>query len=128
MDLVSAEAGGPVVYQKPLSFYCTYMYDFFLCTITSFCSVFRCRLDNLRCAGVSAGPENAAKYSAGNEGQRFVAFSLNPMRFGDRAHPPLEGYLPRTRMLIMLGRSRDCRKLYFGLGEKIHNSSYCLFG
>ena len=43
-------------------------------------------------SGVSVRPGNAVTYSAGNEGQKIVAFSLKPMRFGDRGLPPFDGH------------------------------------
>ena len=42
-------------------------------------------------SGASVGRENAATYSAGNEGQKIVAFSLKLLRCRDRALPPLDG-------------------------------------
>ena len=42
--------------------------------------------------GASVRPENAVTYSAGNEGQNFVGFSLKPLRFRDPALPPLYGH------------------------------------
>ena len=41
--------------------------------------------------GASVRPENAVTYSAGNEGQTFVGFSLKPLRCRDPALPPLCG-------------------------------------
>ena len=40
----------------------------------------------------SLRPENAVTYSAGDEGQKFVAFSLQLLRCRDRALPPLDGH------------------------------------
>ena len=40
-------------------------------------------------SGASVRPENAVTYSAGNEGQKFVGFSLKPLRCRDPALPPL---------------------------------------
>ena len=42
--------------------------------------------------GASVRPENAVTYSAGNEGQKFVGFSLKPLRCRDPALPPLCGH------------------------------------
>ena len=42
--------------------------------------------------GASVRPENAVTYSAGNEGQNFVGFSLKPLRCRDPALPPLYGH------------------------------------
>ena len=39
--------------------------------------------------GASVRPENAVTYSAGNEGQKFVGFSLKLLRCRDPALPPL---------------------------------------
>ena len=59
-------------------------------------------------SGASVRRENAATYSAGNEGQKFVAFSLKPLRCRDRAILPLDGhtfgrpfFLRVTRMRIV---------------------------
>ena len=41
--------------------------------------------------GASVRPENAVTYSAGNEGPKFVGFSLKPLRCRDPALPPLYG-------------------------------------
>ena len=43
-------------------------------------------------SGASVRPENAVTYSAGNEGQKIVAFSLKPMCFEDRTLPPFDGH------------------------------------
>ena len=40
-------------------------------------------------SGASVRRENAATHSAGNEGQKIVAFSLKLLRCRDRAVPPL---------------------------------------
>ena len=42
-------------------------------------------------SGAFVRRENAATYSAGNEGQKIVAFSLKLLRCRDRALPPLDG-------------------------------------
>ena len=41
--------------------------------------------------GASVRPENAVTYSAGNEGQKIVGFSLKPLRCRDPTLPPLCG-------------------------------------
>ena len=43
-------------------------------------------------SGASVHPENGVMYSVGNEGQKYVAFSLKPMSFRDRALPPFDGH------------------------------------
>ena len=59
--------------------------------------------------GTSVRPENAVTYSAGNEGQNFVGFSLKPMGCRDPALPPLYGhaysrpfFLRKARMRIIV--------------------------
>ena len=41
--------------------------------------------------GASVRPENAVTYSAGNEGQKFVGFSLKMLRCKARTVPALYG-------------------------------------
>ena len=43
-------------------------------------------------SGASVRPENSAMYSAGNEGQKFVTFSLKLRRSRATALPALYGY------------------------------------
>ena len=43
-------------------------------------------------SGASVRPENAAMYSAGNEGKNIVVISMKPMHFRDQVLPPLEGH------------------------------------
>ena len=64
--------------------------------------------------GASVRPENAVTYSAGNESQKKVGFSLKPMRCRDPALPPFTAmrtysrpfFLRKARMRIIVWASR----------------------
>ena len=47
-------------------------------------------------SGASVRLENAATYSAGNEGQKIVGFSLKLLRYRDPALPAMYGYVHST--------------------------------
>ena len=54
--------------------------------------------------GASVRPENAVTYSAGNEGKKFVGFSLKPLRCRDPALPALYAYARSAIFFSMVKR------------------------
>ena len=65
--------------------------------------------------GASVRPENAVTYSAGNEGQKFVGFSLKPLRCRDPALPPLYGHTYTRPFFLRKARMRIIVWAYYSL-------------
>ena len=73
----------------------------------------------------SVRPENAVTYSAGNEGQHFVGFSLKPLRCRDPALSPLCGraysrpfFLLKASMRIIVFTTWWTEAVLYGGAEK----------
>ena len=73
-----------------------------VCVCVSVCLSVKSHLTS----GASVRRENAATYSAGNEGEKFVAFSLKLLRCRDRALPPLDGYTYDRPFFLRIIRMR----------------------
>ena len=79
-------------------------------------------------SGASVRLENAVTHSAGNEGQKIVAFSLKLLRCRDRALPPLDGIHRVGQFSLRITRMRIVhRQVLQGSRAMLHAvSSPCI--